>query len=172
MSQLSSFSQTHFFSNLPGMEYQYIFGGILAYILVFVLYNFAEKKKSSGSMEVDSKEFEKASENGTCPQEAEGSAEIIIVGAGVAGAALAYTLGKVEIFLSIAFHLYDNFFELSYMNVFCSIDLFLFRTLERKRVGRGEKLKILFDWSGSFKRMREQRLQILYSLVLLSMGAK
>ena len=94
MSPLSSFSQTHFFSYLPGMEYQYIFGGILAYILVFVLYNFAEKKKASGSMQVESNGFAKASENGTCSREAEGSTEIIIIGAGVVGAALAYTRGK------------------------------------------------------------------------------
>lgn len=59
--------------------------------LVFVVYSFAEKKKvtETGSSEnvKSSNQCAKTSENG--------EADIIIVGAGVAGAALAYTLGKV-----------------------------------------------------------------------------
>ncbi|XP_058735539.1 squalene monooxygenase SE2-like [Vicia villosa] len=83
------------------MDYQYILGGLIACILavVFVLYSFAEKKKvterGSGSTDVKSNGYAKtSSENGICSQEVEGETDIIVVGAGVAGAALAYTLGK------------------------------------------------------------------------------
>jgi len=60
---------------------------------VFVVYSFGEKKKTgSSSMDVKSNGYAKtSSENG----EIVGETDIIIVGAGVAGAALAYTLGKV-----------------------------------------------------------------------------
>jgi len=81
------------------MDYQYIPGGILACSLafVFVVYSFGEKKKTgSSSMDVKSNGYTKtSSENGVCSQEVVGETDIIIVGAGVAGAALAYTLGKV-----------------------------------------------------------------------------
>ncbi|XP_045825997.1 squalene monooxygenase SE1-like [Trifolium pratense] len=79
------------------MDYQYILGGILlasSLAFVFVLYGFGVKKKvstESGSSSIDAKI---SSENGICLQEVEGETDIIIVGAGVAGAALAYTLGK------------------------------------------------------------------------------
>lgn len=80
------------------MDYQYILGGILACSLafVFVVYGFGEKKKTgSSSMDVKSNGYAKtSSENGICSQEIVGETDIIIVGAGVAGAALAYTLGK------------------------------------------------------------------------------
>ncbi|XP_057416902.1 squalene monooxygenase SE1-like [Lotus japonicus] len=80
------------------MDYSYILGGILASSLafVFVLYSFTEKRKatSSSSLHLKSNGSAKTSENGICPQNGEGSTDIIIVGAGVAGAALAYTLGK------------------------------------------------------------------------------
>lgn len=75
------------------MDYQYILGGFLACSLafVFVFYSFAEKKvKESGS----SSNAKTSSENGIWSHEVEGETDIIIVGAGVAGAALAYTLGK------------------------------------------------------------------------------
>lgn len=86
------------------MEFQYILGGILASSLafVFVLYSFAKKRKatstgsSSKSIHVKSNGFAKTSENGIYSQEAEEATDIIIVGAGVAGSALAYTLGKVQ----------------------------------------------------------------------------
>lgn len=81
------------------MDYQYILGGILACSLafVFVLYGFGEKKKTdSSSMDVKSNGYAKTSlENGICSQDIVGETDIIVVGAGVAGAALAYTLGKV-----------------------------------------------------------------------------
>lgn len=86
------------------MDYQYILGAILACSLafVFVLYSLAEKRKATGtglsssSIHVKSNGCAKTSENGICPQEASGGTDIIIVGAGVAGSALAYTLGKVQ----------------------------------------------------------------------------
>lgn len=83
------------------MDYEFIPGGILAcsLALVFGLYRFAEKRKATNpsSMHVKSSNgcAKTTSENGICPQNGEGSTDIIIVGAGVAGAALAYTLGKV-----------------------------------------------------------------------------
>ncbi|XP_019423699.1 PREDICTED: squalene monooxygenase-like isoform X2 [Lupinus angustifolius] len=86
------------FTNLLDMDYHYILGGVLVSSLtvVYFMYNFAKKKgASSRSMHVlESNEFAKTSENVTCNEEIEGSTDIIIVGAGVAGAALAYTLGK------------------------------------------------------------------------------
>ena len=64
---------------------------------MFVVYSFSEKRKvtCSSSIHVKSNGCAKTSEIGLCPQEAAGSTDVIIVGAGVAGAALAYTLGKV-----------------------------------------------------------------------------
>ncbi|KAK7246664.1 hypothetical protein RIF29_41534 [Crotalaria pallida] len=84
------------------MDYQYI---VVAWviasslILVFVLFGSASKKKTIGSIHAEESSngccTKTASENGTCPpQVAAGTTDIIIVGAGVAGAALAYTLGK------------------------------------------------------------------------------
>lgn len=82
------------------MDYQYILAGIIAssLVLVFVLYGSAAKKKATGSIHAESNGCTKTSENGTCSREVAGTTDIIIVGAGVAGAALAYTLGKVHCF--------------------------------------------------------------------------
>ncbi|CAL5183284.1 unnamed protein product [Lathyrus oleraceus] len=75
------------------MVYQYILGGIIAYcslMFVFVVYGSASKKKINDCVNING-----ASENGKlCSQEASECIDIIIVGAGVAGSALAYTLGK------------------------------------------------------------------------------
>ncbi|KAI4299214.1 hypothetical protein L6164_032694 [Bauhinia variegata] len=80
------------------MDCHYILGGILASALAFVfaLNSFAEKKNKNSkcSIHVKSNGFSKISEDGLSPPEVPGSTDIIIVGAGVAGAALAYTLGK------------------------------------------------------------------------------
>ncbi|XP_061336398.1 squalene monooxygenase SE1-like [Gastrolobium bilobum] len=80
------------------MDYHYILVGILACHLafMFVLYSFAIKKKAtgSGSIHLKSKGCAKKSEDGIFSQKTTGNTDIIIVGAGVAGAALAYTLGK------------------------------------------------------------------------------
>ncbi|XP_004485653.1 squalene monooxygenase SE1-like isoform X2 [Cicer arietinum] len=84
------------------MVYQYILAGIIAYyslVFVFVLYSSASKKKAKVS-EINNGCFNNnnisESEIGKniCPQETSENIDIIIVGAGVAGAALAYTLGK------------------------------------------------------------------------------
>ncbi|KAE9597112.1 hypothetical protein Lal_00007818 [Lupinus albus] len=86
------------FTNLLDMDYHYILGGVLVSSLtvVYVIYNFAKNKgASSRSIHLlESNEFGKTSENVTCNEEIDGITDIIIVGAGVAGAALAYTLGK------------------------------------------------------------------------------
>ncbi|KAF5731882.1 Squalene monooxygenase [Tripterygium wilfordii] len=80
------------------MDYKYIMEGIMAFVLGFVLFYFSRGKKkatSSASIDVDKeKMFIKASENGIWSSESGGGTDIIIVGAGVAGSALAYTLGK------------------------------------------------------------------------------
>lgn len=84
------------------MDYQYLLGGILAcyacsLAFLFVLYSFAAKRNATSSslLHLKSNGSAKTSENGICQQKGEGSIDVIIVGAGVAGAALAYTLGKV-----------------------------------------------------------------------------
>ncbi|KAI3448206.1 hypothetical protein Pfo_004871 [Paulownia fortunei] len=76
---------------------QYIFGGFVASLFGFVLlYNLRRKiKKTKGSRAVRTDECIKSSAaGGGFRKDAGGDADIIIVGAGVAGAALAYTLGK------------------------------------------------------------------------------
>ncbi|XP_061370077.1 squalene monooxygenase SE1-like [Gastrolobium bilobum] len=79
------------------MDSQYILGGIIAssLVLVLVLCGSISKKKATGSIHAESNGcIIRTSENGRCSQTVSGSTDIIIVGAGVAGAALAYTLGK------------------------------------------------------------------------------
>ncbi|XP_060676147.1 squalene monooxygenase SE1-like [Ziziphus jujuba] len=79
------------------MDYDlYFLGGLLASLLRFVfLFGFAGKKRSRASMEVKTNGFVKISQNGILSRpEIEEKTDVIIVGAGVAGAALAYTLGK------------------------------------------------------------------------------
>ncbi|KAG5010488.1 hypothetical protein AAZX31_07G171000 [Glycine max] len=79
------------------MDYQYILGGIMAcsFAFLYVVYSFGAKVTDSSSIHVKSNECAKiSSENGICSHEDAGSADIIIVGAGVAGSALACTLGK------------------------------------------------------------------------------
>ncbi|KAL1364985.1 hypothetical protein AAHE18_03G256200 [Arachis hypogaea] len=86
------------------MEYQYLVGvgGILVSTLVFLfaVYSFSEKRKITGSSSSIYVKFkggsaaEASQDGGAYTQEAEESRDVIIVGAGVAGAALAYTLGK------------------------------------------------------------------------------
>jgi len=70
-----------------------------SFAFLYVVYSFGAKKVTdSSSIHVKSNECAKtSSEGGICSSDEDaGSADIIIVGAGVAGAALAYTLGKVE----------------------------------------------------------------------------
>ncbi|WRX15160.1 Squalene epoxidase - like 7 [Theobroma cacao] len=76
------------------MAYQYIVGGVIASLLGFVFwYNSLVrelKKTRTSSMEFLVENRVKKTGNG----EVAGATDVIIVGAGVAGAALAYTLGK------------------------------------------------------------------------------
>ncbi|XP_057990396.1 squalene monooxygenase SE1-like [Hevea brasiliensis] len=77
------------------MEYQYVIGGILASVLGFVLLNRSRgMKKTKEAKENMRDEVVKSSEQVLCQSENATNADIIIVGAGVAGSALAYTLGK------------------------------------------------------------------------------
>ncbi|KAL6513123.1 Squalene epoxidase 1 [Orobanche gracilis] len=76
---------------------QYIFGGFIASLFGFVLlYNLRRKmRKPKGSKHVCEDECtNRSTAGGGFREEAGSDADIIIVGAGVAGAALAYTLGK------------------------------------------------------------------------------
>ncbi|KAF8404831.1 hypothetical protein HHK36_009720 [Tetracentron sinense] len=76
------------------MVYQYIFGGIVASLLGFVFfYNSRGKTKDRASVKIPD-ECAKSPSNGECRLEHSDDTDIIIVGAGVAGAALAHTLGK------------------------------------------------------------------------------
>lgn len=82
---------------------QYIFGCFAASLMGFVLlYNLRRKiRRNRGSKPAGKDECVKTSSAaaaGGSRQESGGDADIIIVGAGVAGAALAYTLGKVRSF--------------------------------------------------------------------------
>ncbi|KAG4960590.1 hypothetical protein AAZX31_13G235100 [Glycine max] len=82
------------------MGYEYLLGGIIAssLVLVFVVYGSVSKKMTKGSVvHAESNGgsiIRTSSENRNHHQEISETTDIIIVGAGVAGAALAYTLGK------------------------------------------------------------------------------
>ncbi|XP_023877787.2 squalene monooxygenase SE1 [Quercus suber] len=78
------------------MIYEYIVGGVvLATMLGFVLlYGVKGKKTTRASMEITRNGFLNILDNGICQSEINRSTDVVIVGAGVAGAALAYTLGK------------------------------------------------------------------------------
>ncbi|CAL5434214.1 unnamed protein product [Camellia sinensis] len=81
------------------MDCQYLLGGVIASLLGFVLlYNSRmktmKKKNRTSSMAIQSHESVKTSVNGSHRAEIDGISDVIIVGAGVAGSALAYTLGK------------------------------------------------------------------------------
>lgn len=52
------------------------------------------KRRSNGLRGIQSKSFEKSTDDNGIAIEAAGGTDVIIVGAGVAGSALAYTLGK------------------------------------------------------------------------------
>ncbi|KAA8549889.1 hypothetical protein F0562_001573 [Nyssa sinensis] len=76
---------------------QYILGGAIASLLGFLLfyYSFQGNRKSNrASIEIRSDESVKNPDDGECQPETPGNTKIIIVGAGIAGSALACTLGK------------------------------------------------------------------------------
>ncbi|KAF8410265.1 hypothetical protein HHK36_002790 [Tetracentron sinense] len=73
---------------------QYILGGILASLLGFVLlYSLSGKKKEAASTKIQD-ECLKSPTNGECRSKNGENYDVVIVGAGVAGSALALTLGK------------------------------------------------------------------------------
>ncbi|KAJ9159319.1 hypothetical protein P3X46_024830 [Hevea brasiliensis] len=77
------------------MEYLYVLGGIIASVYSFVLlYRSTGKKKTTASREVGRDQRLQGDENGINEAEKAMNPDVIIVGAGVAGSALAYTLGK------------------------------------------------------------------------------
>lgn len=80
------------------MVYQNIFGAVIASLLGFAfLYRLRGKKKARALVKTDQNgNCLKSSENGICEAKISTSTDIIIVGAGVVGSALAYTLGKVK----------------------------------------------------------------------------
>ncbi|KAJ4979517.1 hypothetical protein NE237_010297 [Protea cynaroides] len=79
------------------MVAEYIYGGIIAVLLGFyLLYNSQRKKnrvKDRGSTEIRD-EYVKNTANGECWWDNGEYTDVIVVGAGVAGAALAHTLGE------------------------------------------------------------------------------
>lgn len=70
------------------MVYAFVFGGFIAYslLVLFFYFSYRGKKTTNG--------FAKMSPIGVRPSNTGRRTDIVIVGAGVAGAALAYTLGK------------------------------------------------------------------------------
>ncbi|KAK9286726.1 hypothetical protein L1049_015129 [Liquidambar formosana] len=74
------------------MAYQCILEGIIASLFAFVLFYNLTKGKKNNKRSRD--ECVKSSQNGECRPEVAGATDVIIVGAGVAGAALAHTLAK------------------------------------------------------------------------------
>lgn len=77
---------------------QYVLGGVIATLLGFALfiYNSRGKKKNiDPSMKIEGSECFKSAENRICQSDSDENTHMIIVGAGVAGSALAYALGKV-----------------------------------------------------------------------------
>lgn len=71
-------------------------GGVVVASLLglFLLFSLEGKKTRRVPMEITRNGCVKTLENSTCQPEIAGNTDVIIVGAGVAGAALAYTLGK------------------------------------------------------------------------------
>ncbi|CBI25077.3 hypothetical protein VitviT2T_003805 [Vitis vinifera] len=78
------------------MVYSYVVGGIMASLFgLVVLYNSRKKRTNRGALMGRMRdECPKTSGNGGCSQEITECSDVIIVGAGVAGSALAYALGK------------------------------------------------------------------------------
>ena len=92
---------------------QYALGAIVVsvFALVVAIYSFvAAKKKVAGEARTEASVncVAAAAANGECRSANAADADVIIVGAGVAGAALAHTLGKVR---QIFFHfVFSSFF--------------------------------------------------------------
>lgn len=81
---------------------QYVFGWIFVSVLsLLALYSLIMKKNSSSTRKSECVEIAKAL-NGDCGSKND-DVDVIIVGAGVAGSALAYTLGKVNCYADCLF---------------------------------------------------------------------
>ena len=81
----------------------HIFGGVAAVFLFgFVVLYSSRREKIKASEKTPTKKKLKSSGNGVCRSNFAGNTDVIIVGAGVAGSALAYALAKVikELILS------------------------------------------------------------------------
>ncbi|XP_058069670.1 squalene epoxidase 3-like isoform X2 [Magnolia sinica] len=94
-----SVSSTFSSPPLKMLVQQYLFEGIFASLLGFVLLYGLRGKKKAGKRAADKAEIRSegwmSSGGGGCRSDGGGSAtDVIVVGAGVAGSALAYTLGK------------------------------------------------------------------------------
>ncbi|KAJ4833976.1 hypothetical protein Tsubulata_027450 [Turnera subulata] len=79
------------------MDYSWIFGGFIASLLGFItlIYSFKKKRKISPSVKDQRNEALNRRANGKPRSDADhGGVDVIIVGAGIAGSALAYALGK------------------------------------------------------------------------------
>uniref|UniRef100_A0A6N2LLZ0 Squalene monooxygenase n=1 Tax=Salix viminalis TaxID=40686 RepID=A0A6N2LLZ0_SALVM len=78
------------------MDSKHIFGGAVAAFLFgfVVLYSSRRREKIKASEKTPSKKNLKSSGNGVCRSNFAGNTDVIIVGAGVAGSALAYALAK------------------------------------------------------------------------------
>ena len=80
------------------MADQYVLGSVLASVLALVvLYNLFVKRNARGESTADVAKAATTAVTGECRSKNGGGddVDVIIVGAGVAGAALAHTLGKV-----------------------------------------------------------------------------
>ena len=86
------------------MDSKHIFGGVVAaFLFGFVVLNsFRTREKIKASEKTRTKKKLKSCGNGVCRSNFAGNTDVIIVGAGVAGSALAYALAKVikELILS------------------------------------------------------------------------
>ncbi|KAB5512026.1 hypothetical protein DKX38_029054 [Salix brachista] len=78
------------------MDSKHIFGGAVAAFLFgfVVLYSSRRREKIKASGKTPTKKNLKSSGNGVCRSNFAGNTDVIIVGAGVAGSALAYALAK------------------------------------------------------------------------------
>lgn len=88
------------------MNNQFNVGGVIASLLCFVLFcllKYKKNKKSRCLLQNQITESIKPIQDGECQEEIARNPDIIIVGAGVAGSALACTLGKVILHFPITY---------------------------------------------------------------------
>ncbi|KAJ6744363.1 SQUALENE MONOOXYGENASE [Salix purpurea] len=77
------------------MDSKHIFGGVIAaFLFGFVVLYSSRRQKIKASEKTRTKKNLKSSGNGVCRSNFAGNTDVIIVGAGVAGSALAYALAK------------------------------------------------------------------------------